>query len=329
MCDEITQLVGGDCMRGTRDGRLISILVPIYNVERYILDTLHSIAVQTYPNFEVILIDDCSKDGTYDLVKSFCDKDSRFKVLRNERNLKIAETLNHALSHANGGYIARCDGDDLMMPDRLERQIQWLDMHQEIDLVGCSFIAIDESGSFLRHEQYPSGPELLVKILPYCTPVPHIWLARREVYDAVGRYRIPTVEDYDFLLRANANGFKFENIPNYYGMKVRVRRGNTVDLYGISQRNLFNYAKKVNSKSGVPYNDLEVERIMMSSASGLMARLHRYSDAVSRRVSVEESIILKVMGRLLAGVLSPLKMQYYFFMLVRAVLIRFDGWHGR
>lgn len=300
---------------------LISIIVPIFNVEKYILRTLESIARQSYKNYEVIIIDDDSQDGTYSIALDFCKKNSKFKIYRNERNLKIADTLNKALTYAQGSFIARCDGDDIMESDRLQRQMEWLQAHPDISLVGCSFSTIDETDTVLRFHDYPSGPGLLSRLLPYCSPVSHIWLSRREVYEVLKGYRMPTVEDYDFLLRANSAGFKFDNIPNYYGMRIRVRSGNTVGTYGIAQRRLFNYAKKVNLTKELEYSEKIVQEIIDMRQKGVAAWLHRKSDKVSQRASQSHSAALRLTLHGIAGLISPLKGQYYFNNLVKILLI--------
>lgn len=300
---------------------LISVIVPVYNVERYIEETLCSIQAQDYRNFEVVIVDDCSSDRTFDICRQFSFRDSRFKVLRNQQNSQIAASLNCALKHVSGDFIARCDGDDVMAPDRLSQQYNFLLKNPKIGLVGCSFETIDESGTYLRRFIHPSGPELLKKLLTYCTPVPHIWLAKRELYDDVGEYRMQTVEDYDFLLRASKKGWLFDNIETYFGMKIRIRSGNTVSSYGIAQRKLFNYARNV-STNKIDYSEETVKLIIENRSVGFLAKLHRFSDVVSLRASLQRSFYLKILLHLTASLISPLKAQYYYFAVMRILMIK-------
>lgn len=302
---------------GLPSSPLVSVLVPIYNVKAYLLDALRSIAHQTYPNLEIIVVDDCSTDGTYELACEFAEQDPRFKVHRNESNRRIAETLNRALHHATGNYIARCDGDDIMESDRIQRQYEYLQKHASIALVGCSFRTIDERGQYLRDVIYPGGNELIVKLLPYCSPVSHIWLAHREVYDTVGGYRISSVEDYDFLLRANLAGFSLDNIENYFGMKIRIRTDNTVSQYGIIQRRLFNYAKLVNKMerfgNRMFYSKDMENRIKEKYSVGFLSRLHYYSDKLSNRATNSNRKFLRYLWHFAASLCSPFKLQYYYY----------------
>lgn len=303
---------------------LVSVLVPVYNVESYLLESLESIAKQTYKNIEVIVIDDGSSDKTFQLAIEFSKRDSRFKIHRNETNLRIVETLNKALQLATGNFIARCDGDDIMDSFRIERQYEFLIKHPDIALVGCSFRTIDEAGRYLRDVRYPSGKGLIAKLLPFCSPVSHIWLARREVYDTVGPYRIASVEDYDFLLRANLAGFGLDNIEDYFGMQVRVRTGNTVSQYGIVQRRLFNYARRVNAGERLgnksSYSEETEKAIIAKSSSGLLARMHNRSDQFSHKAATSSSHN-RYLWHIIACIYSPLKLQYY-YMSLRALSIK-------
>ena len=157
----------------------------------------------------------------------------------NKENLRIVETLNFALLHSTGSYIARMDGDDISLPDRIEKQLQFLKAFPEYDLVGSNTITIGENGDELGRTKMLSNENLINKTLLLSCPVLHIWLAKKEVYIKLKGYRIPTVEDYDFLLRMKTLGLRFTNIDEYL-YKVRIRQGNTVSSNGLIQRRCFN-----------------------------------------------------------------------------------------
>ena len=291
---------------------LISLIVPVFNVERFVAEALSSMAGQTYRNIEVIVVDDGSSDATASIVEEMCRHDARFRLIRNERNLKIVESLNRGLQVVKGEFIARADGDDVMEPDRLDRQYAYLRDHPDIALVGCSLESIDEQGRRLRRMDYPSNPHLLGFLLKFWTPVSHIWMARRAVYEAVGEYRIPTVEDYDFLLMAHNRGFLLDNIPGYVGARIRVRTDNTAGRYGVVQRILFNYAKSLNSKGReVSHDPAYVEQVIRFSSETWLGRLHRFSDQLSFRAAMSRRLPLRVLYMIAAALVSPYKMQYY------------------
>lgn len=291
---------------------LISILVPVYNVERFLEECLVSIASQTWKNIEVIVVDDCSTDGTLEIARRFSERDPRIRVFHNETNRRIAATLNRAWSVARGEFIARCDGDDVMLPDRLEVQYKYLQAHPELSLAGCSFMTIDESGRELRVHQNPADPVLVKRLLPFKSPLSHIWLAKREVYERLNGYRISSVEDYDFLLRMDQAGYLFCAVPSYVGQKVRMRSGNTISLYGLTQRVLFNYVRKLYKNSAVAYSE-EVEwSLVESSRASLLRYFHIASDRLTERGAKSKSRLLAIMLYLVGSLLSPYKAQHFY-----------------
>ena len=223
---------------------LISVLVPVYNVKDYVLAAIDSLLEQTYENLEVIVVDDCSTDGTYDLLLSTYRDESRVHLFRNNVNKKIAETLNYALSKAGGMYIGRMDGDDICDKTKFERQYLFLRSHPEIALVGTGYCYMDQDGTIFQEGEIAQSPRLIEKLLPYQSPVPHIWLTTRDVYDRVGNYRMAGVEDYDFLLRLHSLGLKCANLPdNLYS--IRIRDGNSISSFGLKQALAATYAYKL------------------------------------------------------------------------------------
>ena len=106
----------------------VSVITPAYNAERFLLETVKSVQSQTFVDWEMIIVDDCSEDGTYALAKSLAEEDSRIRVLRNNINLGVALTRNTAIDVATGKYIAFLDADDLWLPEKLEEQISFMDI---------------------------------------------------------------------------------------------------------------------------------------------------------------------------------------------------------
>lgn len=106
---------------------LVSIITPSYNTAAYIGDTIRSVLAQTYQNWEMIIVDDCSTDNTDEVVASFTD--SRIRYLKNEKNSGAAVSRNYALREARGTWIAFLDSDDLWMPEKLERQLSFMEEH--------------------------------------------------------------------------------------------------------------------------------------------------------------------------------------------------------
>lgn len=224
---------------------LISVLMPVYNVERYVEEAAESILSQTYKELELIIVDDCSTDGTYAVLEKIAGRDKRVHLYRNEQNFKICKTLNFAWSKAKGKYIARMDGDDVSLPNRLEVLKQYLDTHPQCSLVGSGMITIDEDGNEMSCPGFIKESAYINKYMGFRSCIPHIWLAKREVYDVLNGYRdMPYVEDYDFLLRAIRYGYNLANVDDYI-YKCRIRTGNTGSTNGLAQHKAKRYVTKL------------------------------------------------------------------------------------
>lgn len=122
---------------------LISVLIPVYNVEAFVKEAILSICNQSYKNIEIIVVDDCSTDNTYNIVAELVPNDARIKLFKNNKNSKIVKTLNFALEQSKGDFIARMDGDDISAPQRLEKQLNFLLKHPQYALVGSHVTTID------------------------------------------------------------------------------------------------------------------------------------------------------------------------------------------
>ena len=136
--------------------------MPLYNTERYVAESIESVLAQTFRDFELIVVDDCSTDGSYAVAESYARRDPRIRLLRNERNLGVAGAKNRGLDAVRGGeYVAFMDSDDLAAPDRLEKQIAFLRAHPEIGVCGSGYTIF-----------YPDGRRNFVPV-----PTDHIGIA--------------------------------------------------------------------------------------------------------------------------------------------------------
>lgn len=120
---------------------LVSILMPCYNVEKYVEKALLSILNQTYPTIEVIVVNDCSTDTTGQILDRLAQKDSRINIVTNEKNLKLIKTLNKGVDLCAGEYIARMDADDIAHPTRIEKEVAFLENNKDHDIVSTQFWA--------------------------------------------------------------------------------------------------------------------------------------------------------------------------------------------
>jgi glycosyltransferase involved in cell wall biosynthesis len=251
-------------------GQLVSVLIPVHNVAAYVERALKSMLAQTYTNIEIIVVDDGSSDETAAIVSAIAARDDRVVLLRNECNSKIVFSLNRAFSVAKGTYIARMDGDDISAPDRIERLVAHLEANPEDALVGCSVVSIDADDRELGRSRYPASAAVIFGTLEYRSPVAHIWVARRSLYERLNGYReMAGVEDYDFLLRAISAGCKVTNVEDYYGYMVRIgRAGNSASSLGLKQRKMHAYAYKLYQRRKTGKEDgFTLERFARAIAS--------------------------------------------------------------
>lgn len=145
--------------------------MPSYNKEKYIQKSIDSILNQTYEDFELIIIDDASTDKSVEIIKNY--KDKRIVFLQNEKNLGIAKTRNLALEIAKGEYIALLDADDISTDFRLQKELEFLDEHLEIDVVFGGFLEIDEDDKIketyftpLKNPNYIKARLLVQDVIP-------------------------------------------------------------------------------------------------------------------------------------------------------------------
>lgn len=132
---------------------MVSVVMPAYNAEKYIKKAIDSILTQTYQDFELLIIEDCSTDHTLGIIQS-C-QDSRIRLFKNEVNRGIAYSTNIGLRESRGEYIALLDDDDMAVRERLEIQKTYLDAHPEIDVLGGRSVTIDENDTYLWIENEP------------------------------------------------------------------------------------------------------------------------------------------------------------------------------
>lgn len=192
----------------------VSILMAIYNNETSVDASVQSIVEQTLQDWELILWNDGSSDGSKEKLLRWQEKDKRIKVYESTNNAGLAESLNKALEKSAGKYIARMDGDDQSMPDRLARQIEFLENNQQYAIVGSGYIVFDECGEWGMR---------MGKITPQSRDF--LWgsqflhpstVMRRDSLMAVGGYRVCRdtlrTEDYDLFMRMYAKGYRGYNI---------------------------------------------------------------------------------------------------------------------
>lgn len=131
---------------------LVSIILPCYNAQNFILNAVNSVVNQSYSNLEILLIDDGSTDNSISLIKHIAEKDNRLQIVKNPVNLGLIKTLNKGIYLAKGQFIARMDADDISHKLRIEKQLNFLLKQPKIDIVGSAATPIDLIGNHLKNE---------------------------------------------------------------------------------------------------------------------------------------------------------------------------------
>jgi glycosyltransferase involved in cell wall biosynthesis len=182
---------------------LISVLMPAYNCEAYVLEAVSSMLSQSFADFELLVIDDGSTDSTRKLLDSV--HDPRLRLVSNERNIGLIGTLNRGLELATGRYVARMDADDISAPERLEKQVQFLEAHPDVHVLGTMVNLINEQGKvFGAIAGYPKDADEVHRfLLRECCLIHPSVMFRRDTVQAVGGYAASArhAEDYDLWLR--------------------------------------------------------------------------------------------------------------------------------
>ncbi|GEM_PF-361920 len=192
----------------------VSVLMPVYNGEQYLDEAVQSILCQTFRDFEFLIIDDGSTDGTKAILDSY--NDERIRLVRNERNMGLTKSLNRGLVLARGDYIARQDADDVSHPERLAKQVQFLESNPQVGMLGTAYQRIDVHGLPLSTVEVLASNSEIQDALLYGNRFCHgSVMLRQKALEAVGNHcyeMAEPAEDYDLWLRMSER-FEVANLP--------------------------------------------------------------------------------------------------------------------
>jgi glycosyltransferase involved in cell wall biosynthesis len=204
----------------------VSVVMPAYNAAAYLDEAIRSILNQTFRDFEFIIVNDGSWDDTNSILDKYQKLDSRIRVYHQE-NQGMISALNRGCRLARSQYIARMDADDISFTNRLERQVEYIEKHPHIGILG-SWICIEKNGSVARSWRPPTSPKILKWTLFFgvCVAHPSV-LMRRQLIEHLNFYRAEAThaEDVDLWLRASSIT-EFGNVPEVL-LKYRVWEGST------------------------------------------------------------------------------------------------------
>ena len=179
---------------------IVSIVLPCYNGAAFLAQSIDSVVAQTFPDWELILVNDCSTDNSLEIMQQYAEKDSRIHIINNERNLKLPGALNRGFQEAKGKYLTWTSHDNHMGPTMLEEFVNYLDANPDKGLVTACYAAFSLKTGETLYEVHHPDPQLH---LPLFNCVCYAFMYRREVLETVGDYdtTLFLVEDYDYWVR--------------------------------------------------------------------------------------------------------------------------------
>ncbi len=193
----------------------LTVLMAVYNNADTVKKAIQSILNQTLKDFKFVIINDASSDKSNQILENFSKKDSRIKLITNNHKLGLTKSLNKGLKTIKTKYIARMDADDISLPKRLKKQIDFLEAHPKIALLGTAAILINQKGKKLKLKTSPIDHQHLRRaVLRYCPFIHPTWMIKRSVLLKLSGYNeaFPYAQDYELVLRLIAK-HKSANLP--------------------------------------------------------------------------------------------------------------------
>ncbi len=276
---------------------LISVIMPVYNAEKYVAEAVDSILRQTYPYFELIIVDDCGTDQSMNIISDF--EDHRIRILRNDRNRGIAYARNRAIRECRGKYIAIMDDDDRAFPWRFEKQIAYFREHPEIDILGGAVEAIDAQGKVVRKASETLYNPLYIKVnfLFHCiyhnseVMLRKSFLEKHPVWYCENCYGM---EDFRFWIECSKTGYMTNLqdviLQHRYHEETETSRVKR-DEYEARKRYYRELQKLSFVLSGFVLSDREYQIITGSFPEGTVAELSL--DEISQMISVMRKIVFQ------------------------------------
>lgn len=221
---------------------MISVIMSVYNEENYIKEAIDSILAQTEPDFELLIVDDCSTDNTINIINRIDDE--RIILIRNEENCGLTKNLNKALKECRGQYIARMDGDDISKPERFAVQKKFLDEHSDIMLISCNTETFGEE--YLISDMCGTPEELKCRMLVRPVLTHPGFMFRKELVDKYGftyDEHFRSAQDYDFAVRV-AKEHKLYVVPQVL-LQYRAHKGQVSQTPNLKQ---FGYADEIRGR---------------------------------------------------------------------------------
>lgn len=178
----------------------VSIILPVYNGAECVSNSIDSVLAQTYKDFELIVVNDCSTDNTWEILQEYAGRDSRVKAYTNEVNKKLPRTLNAGFEHATGEYLTWTSDDNMYRPEAIERMVKFLDDNSDCAMVYTDMTLVNELGDEIKEEIKVAAPAKGLRIGSVCGAC---FMYRSSVAKQVGEYNpdLFLAEDFDYWVR--------------------------------------------------------------------------------------------------------------------------------
>jgi len=238
----------------------ISVLMSVYNGEKFLKEAIDSVVNQTFRDFEFIIIDDASTDSSANIIKSY--QDDRIFYFGNEKNLGLTKSLNKALAFAKGEFIARIDYDDICYQDRFEKQMKYIDEHKDCKILFSDITKIDDSGNAIPSYSRIRSSEDIYYLMHFINPVIHptVLIKKELLIDAGGfNEEYQYAQDYELWSRLIYN-FKFYKINKpllYYRESSK-----QISKNKLSEQNRFAERVFVKNIKNLGFDDYQLDDIL-------------------------------------------------------------------
>jgi len=268
----------------------VIVLMPVYNGEAYLKEAIESILNQTFKDFEFLIINDASTDQSLEIINKYLT-DKRIKLINNEKNMGLVYSLNKGLDLANSKYIVRMDQDDIALPTRLEKQIEFMEKNPDVGVSGTWFEIFYMENTNTCLVQHPiEHRDIQINMLFECSighPTVCLNLPLFNKYNLRYDSQFENAEDYELWSRA-INYFKFANIPEVL-LKYRLHTTNISRSKEKEQKEKSDIIRKNQNNYLIETLDQKEKNLLIS----LEARLRNIENSLEARLrNIENSLIL-------------------------------------
>ncbi|POB13205.1 glycosyltransferase [Halobacteriovorax sp. DA5] len=249
----------------------ISVVMSVYNNVDFLKESIESILTQSFKDFEFVIINDGSTDGSDKIIESYAKKDKRIKYISRENKGLIA-SLNEGIINSKGKYIARMDGDDIAHPDRFKIQYNFLEQNNDIDICGTWLERFTTDPKKSTNWKFPLNDKDLKTLLIFSTPFAHPTIMMRKSIFQPYDENFKNVEDYELWFRLSDNN-KYANIPKYL-LKYRYHQESVSRIankkYELRKSLFSNIYKNLFNKLKLPYNEYTLDQHFIVSSNERM-----------------------------------------------------------